>query len=105
MIRVLIGFAAMAFSAAQTNTAEAAKTKSSISGIVQDSVTGAPIADADVYASTASSSNTREMSTTTGSDGRYTFKDLDAGQYRISVQTFLGTSRGFGPSAIKLVAV
>jgi hypothetical protein len=88
----------------QSATAGIVKAKASISGVVLDAGARAPI-DADVYASRSTSSNTREMSAQTDSQGRYSFKDLEGGQYRISAQASFEARRGFGPSAVKIVSV
>lgn len=53
----------------------------SIYGIVSDSQSGQPIANAEITLSPGNES------TISGSTGRFEFKDLDAGQYKVSVQT------------------
>lgn len=52
----------------------------SIYGIVSDSQSGQPIANAEITLSPGNES------TISGSTGRFEFKDLDAGQYKVSVQ-------------------
>src|SRR5713226_7564468 len=73
----------------------------SVSGVVRDASTGALLPDVAVSASKTAS---KTVEAATDDQGRYTLRDLPAGQVRI---TAVGPSetRGFGPRMTKLVTL
>lgn len=91
--------------AAQGPPVDASKTKASISGIIQDAGSGAPIADAQVHARRSPAESSRDIETKSDSHGRYTFADLDPGEYRLYVYGPNGDRPGFGAFAEKSITV
>jgi hypothetical protein len=69
----------------------------SISGVVRDAESGAPIQDAEVFANRVNSK--------TDDQGRYTLRDLTPGQYRVRAVTAIQGQMGFGPSQTRLVSL
>ncbi len=91
-LALILAVAAMA----QTSTSQTSPATASVSGLVRDAGTGAPMPDIVV--------SYRSQEATTDAEGRYTLRNLPAGPVRI---TAIGPAkaRGFGPRASKLVTV
>ena len=73
----------------------------SISGVVKDADSGAPIRDAEVGLRAGSKS----IAATTGADGRYKLSDVPPGEYRVAASTAHQGQMGFGSSRMRQVIV
>lgn len=99
MHKVLLAMALAVTAAMAQNAAPADPATGSIGGVVKDAGTGAPMAGVQV------SVNPTQTEAATDSNGRYVLRGLAPGTYRVAAHGQHGGSPGFGPSAVKHVAL
>jgi hypothetical protein len=96
-LALILAAAAMAQTPPPSTTSQAAPPTASVSGTIRDAGTGAPMPDVVV-------SYPRSPEVTTDAQGRYTLRNVPAGQVRITA-VGAAKARGFGPRATKLVTL